>query len=306
METVVVQLEALGAHRTRRHSSSASGARVAVSGRLAGGLSGERPRNRPPGQTLQQAVGQTLSTVSSRRFALAIGVAAVLVAISGAALFLDGPLSGRSDPPAVAASPAEVRWFLDSNPPGASIVEADSGRELGKTPWQRRETSHSGSLRVHLQLSGHRPSTIVLKYDEPTNQKVSLDAIAPPVEPPAVVPPSSAPAADGPPPAPGKNDSSPGAASAAWPRPIVHWIVSTKPRGADVIRAEDGKPLGKSPFKLDQESRSGVLKLLLRLDGYQESSVILDLSAGSKQTITLQKRPGQGKKPAVSDQIPTK
>jgi hypothetical protein len=278
MAEVVEQLELLGAHRTRRTTVS----KPALALRAAG-ASSDRVKGRPVLQTLQQAAGQTLGGATSRRFAAAIAIALVLVVVSGF-LLLDSDITGLGRPSHGAS--AEVTWILDSEPSGASIVDADSGRVLGQTPWQHMEPRREGSLRVHLQLAGYRESTVGLNYGESLHQKVSLESLAGLSGPGGFGVPDMAGLKDKLAPA-SAPDSGLGAASVKSGK-LLQWVVSTHPRGAQVIEAEDGQVLSKTPYKLEQPAESRLRKLILRLDGYHETSVILDMSTGNKQTITLQ------------------
>ena len=86
----------------------------------------------------------------------------------------------------------------------------------------------------------------------------------------------------------------------------LRWQLATRPRGAEVVRADNGASLGKTPLKFEQEAQNSLLKLLLRLDGYQETSIILDLTTGSKQTVTLQRiGPPRDKPPEKSTEKST-
>jgi hypothetical protein len=50
-----------------------------------------------------------------------------------------------------------------------------------------------------------------------------------------------------------------------------------------VIRAADGFSYGRTPLTLPLPQSNGILKLLLRLDGYQETPLLLDLAFDNKQ-----------------------
>ncbi len=285
MSVVVEQLEALGAHRTRRHSIANKSASVRAAALGAGASSNDRSKARPAVQTLSHAVGETLNSVAARRFAIAIAIAAILVMISGVVFFEVLPPIREPLP----AAPLEVTWVLNSEPPGAAIIQVDNDQVLGTTPWQNRIPRREGNLRVSLRLPGFRDSTVVLKYSESSHQKVSLESLGG----------AEAPATSG-------QDKDKAGSSPLFSPPVQHsatatpakrlrWVVATRPRGATVVLAEDGQVLGKTPYTLEKEAKPGMLKLLLHLDGYHEDTVILDMSVGNRPTITMQPLHTKGK-----------
>jgi hypothetical protein len=83
------------------------------------------------------------------------------------------------------------------------------------------------------------------------------------------------------------------------PAPVtgrVRLTLSSDPRGAEVFRESVPQSIGKTPLKLDEELRGAPLKLYLRLEGYQEASVLLDPSSGARQSVSLQKIRGKSRK----------
>jgi serine/threonine-protein kinase len=289
MEAVVARLSALGARPSRRTSTERSASSASV----------ERPKLRGIAatlqRTLQQAVGQTLGRASNRSFLMAIAGAALLVVLSGAVLFQENLASlGRSLEPG--PTRPEVNWFVDSEPEGAAVVRADTGEVLGTTPWSHVEAEHGGILRVYLQRTGYRDTTVILNYNEPTHQKVPLEPVARAAKTAEQAPEpeqNQAPVQAGAdarqlptlPPTRGEVAAAvPPTTAAGQP---LRWEVSSRPPGAAVVRAADGRSLGKTPWTLEQPAQNGILKLRLRLTGYQDTSVILDLSSATRQTFTL-------------------
>lgn len=269
MDRIVAELEAMGAYRTRRVNPLRANAAAA---------SAERPKTRVSPNPTQRPLSTTLSGLTGRRFLAAITIAMVLVAVSAVLLFSDmgGP------PPS--ASRETVVWEVDSDPPGAALVRADSNEVLGVTPWRRSEPRTAGTLRVNLRLSGYRDTTVILNSSQSTRQKIPLS-------------PKTEDDVKASQPAPEIGVAS-GMAKPALP-PVsgrVHLTLSSDPRGAEVFREGGAQSIGKTPLKLDEELHGAPLKLYLRLEGYQEASVLLDPSSGSRQSVSLQKIRGKSKK----------
>lgn len=273
MDTIVGELEALGAYRTRRVSPLRANAAAA---------NAERPKNktRTAGLTTTGGLGQTLNSVNGRRFMVAISIAVLLVVASAVLLFSETGGSPTS------SSPEVVQWEVDSDPPGALLVRADNNEVLGTTPYRRSEPRRVGGLRVNLRLSGYRDTTVILNYGQSTRQKIPLEAKPADPPPPVAVDPAQA------------------AASKAGPVPVtgrVRLTLSSDPRGAEVFREGTPQSLGKTPLKLDEELHGAPLKLYLRLEGYQEASVLLDPSSGSRQSVSLQRLRGSKPRKKTSE-----
>ncbi len=266
MDEIVGELEALGAYRTRRVSPLRANAAAA---------NAERPKSKTRSAlTTTGGLGQTLNSANGRRFMVAISIAALLVVASAVLLFND------AGGPALNSSPETVQWEVDSDPPGALLVRADNNEVLGTTPFRRSESRRAGGLRVNLRLSGYLDTTVILNYGQSTRQKIPLQ-----LKP-----------ADSPPPSPPPQPSGePAQASTTKPAPVsgrVHLTLSSDPRGAEVFREGAAQSIGKTPLKLDEELHGAPLKLFLRLEGYQEASVLLDPSSGARQSVSLQRLRG--------------
>ncbi len=67
----------------------------------------------------------------------------------------------------------------------------------------------------------------------------------------------------------------------------VRWRVESTPAGAEIIRSGDGTVLGKTPWETEREAALGQLALKLRLLGYAEREVSLDLAADSARSEIL-------------------
>lgn len=273
MNAVVQQLESLGAHRTRRVPAL----KIEVEPEtpslgFAHTQAGSAEPNVP-----SQATGQPERRTSNHQYAVALGLAALLVAGSALLLFAD---VWPSETPAQPARQT-VTWMIDSEPQGAELSRADDQKVLGATPWYRREGAREGSLRLVLKHPGYRDSTVIVNLAENSNQKVVLDRIREAEPPtPAPSPPLAALPAGGP--APVAAPASPARGPEA-----KRWLVGSVPAGAQVVRVSDGKVLGKTPWTHSQPAQNDILRLSLQHPGYRPVSVLLDLSEGSQQTLTL-------------------
>ncbi len=277
MDTIVAELEAMGAYRTRRVNPLRANAAAA---------SAERPKTKvAPGPT-QRPLGTTLGGATGRRFVAAISIAIALVAVSAAILFSD-----TGGPPSPAAQ-ENVVWEVDSDPPGAALVQADTNEVLGLTPWRRTEPRRAGSTRVNLRLGGYRDTTVILNGGQSTRQRIPLVRLT---EAESKAPP------------PASDNGAGAVASKAVPLPVtgrVRLTLSSDPRGAEVFREGGPQSIGKTPLKLDEELHGAPLKLYLRLEGYQEASVLLDPSSGARQSVSLQRLRGKSRKKATEPSAP--
>jgi serine/threonine-protein kinase len=75
--------------------------------------------------------------------------------------------------------------------------------------------------------------------------------------------------------------------------PRVHWSVTSAPAGAQVIRQGDGAVLGRTPFQSERAAGTGTLRAVLRLPGYIDRRIELDLSANTNIREQLEPLPAQ-------------
>lgn len=71
------------------------------------------------------------------------------------------------------------------------------------------------------------------------------------------------------------------------PVQTIRWIVTSSPIGAEVVSAEDGRVLGKTPWNMEQQPASGTVSLHLRLSGYQEEPLSLEREMSQKVHVNL-------------------
>jgi serine/threonine protein kinase len=67
----------------------------------------------------------------------------------------------------------------------------------------------------------------------------------------------------------------------------VHWSLSSVPSGALVIRAADGEVLGTTPWVADRPAGDGMLDVKLRVNGYAERSIRLNLAGDESREEML-------------------
>ena len=67
----------------------------------------------------------------------------------------------------------------------------------------------------------------------------------------------------------------------------VHWSLNSVPQGALVIRAADGEVLGTTPWVADRPAGDGMLDVKLRVSGYAERSIRLNLAGDESREEML-------------------
>ncbi len=80
-----------------------------------------------------------------------------------------------------AATDEKVTWRLDTLPSGAHVVRADTGQDLGITPWQCEQTKRDGALVVRLQRAGYADKELQLDYDRSSAHREALTPLARPL-----------------------------------------------------------------------------------------------------------------------------
>jgi hypothetical protein len=80
----------------------------------------------------------------------------------------------------------------------------------------------------------------------------------------------------------------------------IHHRVYTEPTGAAVISARDGKILGSTPWVREQRAASGTEPVTLRLEGYIDQTLTLDLDANTEQRVAMQPVAMQPRPPPAS------
>jgi hypothetical protein len=74
-----------------------------------------------------------------------------------------------------APAPATVAVTITSTPPGAGIVDAASGKELGLTPFSAALPRAAGGLRLALHKRGYRTKEVRIDVGHDTQTAVTLD-----------------------------------------------------------------------------------------------------------------------------------
>lgn len=78
------------------------------------------------------------------------------------------------------------------------------------------------------------------------------------------------------------------------PRKKITWKLESKPTGVEVVRVSDGRVLGSTPLKHEQDAQPGKTGLTLRHPGYYDQQVLLDNEQDGSETISLDPLPGSG------------
>lgn len=77
---------------------------------------------------------------------------------------------------AVQAAPKQVTTQVDSQPPGALVIDASDSQILGKTPWQRQSEPRSGTLELTLRLIGYSDQSVLVSISKDERAYVALTA----------------------------------------------------------------------------------------------------------------------------------
>jgi len=160
------------------------------------------PRRRPESMTL---LGQALAAIERagaaprRKFhwkSIALKATPALLAVVSVAAFLRLPEHGPAVPPApraelrpiapprtMARTPSSapetqsVNVRIASNPPGARVIRADSGAELGFTPLYRPFSPTERDVVLRLELPGHRPIEQTIQPAERPSVEVKMSRL---------------------------------------------------------------------------------------------------------------------------------
>jgi len=74
--------------------------------------------------------------------------------------------------------------------------------------------------------------------------------------------------------------------------PAVRWTIQSEPTGATVLRVRDGTVLGQTPWQAEQPAAPGSAQFILRLHGYADRLLTLDLNANALREERLVRVPG--------------
>jgi serine/threonine-protein kinase len=127
-----------------------------------------------------------------------IGIGVGVLAVAGIAVAVLG--GGKKEAPAPAApvaaapapaapaEPAAVKIEVASTPPGASVVRADDGAFLGRTPYRGSFPKGTKELTLIVRSEGFEDQRVVVPLLEDGKAEVALKASPKPVEPKAAEP----------------------------------------------------------------------------------------------------------------------
>jgi serine/threonine-protein kinase len=137
--------------------------------------------------TLGQGAGEPSAPQAPRRPNRMVLAGAAFVSLIGLFLIVRLAFTPRAVPQpttqAAAAPPApsvpapkQVTMRVESEPPGAWVIDESDSEILGKTPWQRQSDARAGQLALTLRLVGHREKSVVLNLDRDDHAYVALTA----------------------------------------------------------------------------------------------------------------------------------
>ncbi len=69
----------------------------------------------------------------------------------------------------------------------------------------------------------------------------------------------------------------------------IVWLVKTEPDHAEVVRVDDGKLLGRTPWYIEQPAGTGTVEIVVRKIGYVEQHIALDRTANDTQRLRLER-----------------
>jgi len=69
----------------------------------------------------------------------------------------------------------------------------------------------------------------------------------------------------------------------------VELDLRSKPKGASVVRLDNGELLGKTPLKVKVHRRAGDVAVRFTLDGYEPATASVDLQSGGRASVSLKK-----------------
>ena len=165
----------------------------AAGAQAGGSLSVDAQRALGLASTFGQGVGETGGPRRERRRLQLIVASLALSALVLGFWVLRRSAADRSvqPEPAMAAVPAPppppkpVTAHIESKPPGASVIDAQSHVVLGKTPWERQSPPQEGTLTLKLHLSGYQDQTVRIQQDSDEHAAVTLTPL-PPVKKPVL------------------------------------------------------------------------------------------------------------------------
>ena len=273
MSEVVAGLEELGAQRSR---GSASDAFISVT-------KGDKGRQKVV-QTLPPVVGQTIGTATQRRFAVAIIISSCLVLIAAVLLFGDFDKIDKTSTHVETPGGPQVRWTIESEPSGAQVIRDDTGQVLGTTRYDADQPRGTGEIKLRVRAAGYGDQTVIADAGSNLSTTVYLNKLAPPKAPQTEQAPTPNP------------DNATG---------TVEWKIDSKPRGASVVRVDNGQQIGVTPFVFSHPVGPGTMKVLLRAPGYVDQLVLLDQSSAMDMQYKLKSTRPRTRRPAhEEDDIP--
>jgi hypothetical protein len=162
------------------------------------GSTGLQPTPPAAGVSVSQTLGHSAAQISMppRRRGPLVAVATLgVLVVAGAGLFGIKTLQdkGKEDhggvtPPGQTQPARKVRFVLNSEPAGATVLRASDKKELGQTPWQTEQPAGSGQLVLILRRPGFADRVVTVDQSANAVIKETLEPMTAPSAPTAAAP----------------------------------------------------------------------------------------------------------------------
>ncbi len=122
-------------------------------------------------------LGQSAAQMGPQKSRGALWAGLLVVGLGVAVVGVVGARTMRK-PEVTTPTPRNVRFSIQSEPPGARVVRVTDHREIGKTPWTMTQTAGTGHLIVVLKLDGYAEKVVSLDQSESSNHSETLKPFA--------------------------------------------------------------------------------------------------------------------------------
>ncbi len=122
-------------------------------------------------------LGQSAAQMGPQKTRGALWAGLLFVGLGVAVVAVVGSRSLRK-PEVATAAVRNVRFSIQSDPPGARVVRVTDHREIGKTPWTMSQSAGTGHLIVVLKLDGYAEKVVSLDQSESSNHSETLKPLA--------------------------------------------------------------------------------------------------------------------------------
>lgn len=141
-----------------------------------------------PKRYVEKTLSVSTSTPETNsRGTITKSTAATFVAVpehASQAQIAPGPPAPSSAAGSSPPRPTVVHWSLLTEPPGASVLRADSDEVLGKTPWYTERNRADATLKIRLRYPGFVDKTILFDGNRSMDRTEQLTRVPSPLETP--------------------------------------------------------------------------------------------------------------------------